>query len=296
MVGTEAALAQQQDDGALSGAAELAAAGLLLRGIGVAPALAYRDRNYGDPLTPEQHARWQKNRAIVKDLWDSRYAKPQQRTPQPASDYDDGEPEWIDHREERLRDRGIEVGYSTNNRNYFARVQGDGNPGPSVRVTPQARPSTLAHEMGHAEMYASANQLGKAASDVISKIQENKYKTPVDMQQLAGMSRRSRDWRHTLLPMSGVIAGLATGAVLGDSGATIGGLVGAATGLPLLAVEAEAWRRGAQYARAMGISRRRYAADAFLPLMSYAALPVMNAGLGMLAGELASDATSGKMG
>jgi len=69
-----AATQGQHDDGALSGAGELAAAALLLRGVALAPALARRRMKYTAEPTEQERQTWQANTAIAKKMWNDKYA------------------------------------------------------------------------------------------------------------------------------------------------------------------------------------------------------------------------------
>jgi len=297
-----AATQGQYDDGALSGAGELAVAALLLRGVALAPALARRRMKYTAEPTEQERQAWSTNTAIAKKIWDDKYAPPKQERKlltRTVRDPEGNYHEYTDPDEfEPSHEQGIRIRQSNNDvlsaerhRNFFRRA----GQGPEVAVQVQADPATLAHEMGHAEMYARANQINNAASDLISQLQENKVDWLPPIQAMA-TGKTGSDWKRSFLPAAGALAGIGAGALLGDNGAAVGGLVGAATGLPLFAVEAEAWRRGAEYAKAMGVSRRRYAAQAIIPLLSYAALPLSNAALGAASADLSNDLFRGQLG
>lgn len=257
-----------------------------------------------DPTEQERQA-WLANKATAKKIWDDKYAPAgQEKTPvtRTIRDPDGGYHEYVDPDEYessrepttpgiRIRQPNNDIVSAERYRNFFRRT----SQGPEVGVQVRASPATLAHEMGHAEMYARANQINGAASDLISELQENKVEWLPSIHAMAS-GTPGGDWKRSFLPVAGALAGVGAGALLGDSGAAVGGLVGAATGLPLFAVEAEAWRRGAEYAKAMGVSKRRYAAQAILPLLSYAALPLSNAALGAASAELSNDLFRGQLG
>lgn len=296
------ATAGGDDNGALSGAAELAVAALLLRGVVMAPALASRRGRYLAEPSEQERATWRKNTDIAKKIWDDKYAsppgdvKPVTRTitdPEgntyQIEDPDEFEPVKPESPAIKIRQPSGKITSAERFRNFFRRT----SEGPEVAIQVRADPSTLAHEMGHAEMYARGNQLNGAASDLISRLQEGKLGWMPAPRVLA---TGAGDWRGALFPVAGALAGLGAGALLGDSGAAVGGLVGMSTGVPLLVMEAEAWRRGAEYAKAMGVGRRRYAAQAILPLASYAAIPLSNAALGAASAELSKDLFQGKLG
>jgi len=291
-----------RDDGALSGAGELAVAALLLRGVALAPALARRRMKYTAEPTEQERQAWQANTAIAKKIWDDKYAPPKQEQKPVTRTVRDPEGNYHEYEDpdefEFLPQQGIRIRQPNNSvlsaeryRNFLRRT----SQGPEVAVQIQADPATLAHEMGHAEMYARANQINGTASDLISRLQENKVDWLPSIRAMAS-GKTDGDWKRSLFPVAGALAGLGAGALLGDDGAAVGGLVGAATGLPLLAVEAEAWRRGSEYAKAMGVSRRRYAAQAIIPLLSYAALPLSSAALGAASADLSSDLFRGQLG
>lgn len=297
-----AATQNQRDDGALSGAGELAVAALLLRGVALAPALARRRIKYTVEPTEQERQAWRTNTTIAKKIWNDKYAPPKQEekpVTRTVRDPEGNYHEYTDPDEFELpREQGIRIRQPNNDilsaerhRNFFRRA----GHGPEVAVQIQADPATLAHEMGHAEMYARANQINNAASDLVSRLQENKVDWLPPIQAMA-FGKTGGDWKRSFFPAAGALAGIGAGALLGDNGAAVGGLVGAATGLPLFAVEAEAWRRGAEYAKAMGVSRRRYAAQAIIPLLSYAALPLSNAALGAASADLSNDLFRGQLG
>lgn len=291
------------DDDALSGAAELAIAALLLRGVALAPALARRKGRYLVEPTEEERRAWRSNAGIAKEIWDKKYASPVEKsktvvrtvTDPDGNTFEIEDPDEFESPAKaqspaiRIRIPADRVDSAERFRNFFRRT----NDGPEVAVQIRADPAILAHEMGHAEMYARGNQLNGAASDLVSRLQEGKLSWIPNPRSLAA-GRGS--WQDALLPAAGALAGLGAGALLGDSGSAIGGLVGLSTGVPLFVVEAEAWRRGAEYAKAMGVGRRRYAAQALLPLASYAALPLSSAALGAASAELSNDLFHGKLG
>lgn len=292
-----------EDNGALSGAAELAIAAMLLRAIPQRAWVSRRTMNSSRPPATAQQEELEAKMGKVKEIWEKKYVPAR---PEPAMRTiigPDGAAYEVpadDHiRSESGELPGIDVRLNSNKapdlpgRNYFSR----GRPfeRPLVVVTANAHPATLAHEMGHAELYASANQLNGAASDLVARIQEDQIDWLPSKHTLA-RGAGARNWPQVLLPAAGAVAGLGTGALLGDNGALPAALIGGATGLPLLVVEAEAWRRGAEYAKALGVSRRRYAAQAVLPLLAYASLGASNAALGALASELSSDVFRGEAG
>lgn len=296
--------AQQPDDsrGALSGAAELAIAALLLRQIPVRAKSAIRRQHYQQHPSDQERRLAQANLAHVKKIWDDKYAPTPAAAPSSRRVIDpDGNevelPDWEDVDGPGQGPQGLRVRLANNAssgeryRSFFRRTSS----GPEVVVQARADPATLAHEMGHAELYASGNQINGAASSLLGRLQENKVDWLPHIRTLA-TGDYARSWHDTLLPAAGAIAGLGAGALMGDNGSVVGGLVGGATALPLFAVEVEAWRRGAEYAKALGVGRRRYAARALFPLLTYGSVGLSNAAMGAAAAELSNDLFRGELG
>lgn len=288
--------------GGLSGAAELAIAALLLRQIPVRAKTAIRRERYKQPASDHEARQTRANLARAKKIWDDKYAPPPAAASSSRRVVDpDGNvvelPDWEDADGPDQGPRGIHVRLANNAdpreryRNFFRRTSS----GPEVAVQARADPAVLAHEMGHAELYASGRQINGAASSLLGRLQEDMVDWLPNIRTLA-IGDYARSWQDVLLPAAGAIAGLGAGALMGDNGSVVGGLVGGATALPLFAVEAEAWRRGAEYAKALGIGRRRYAAQSLFPLLAYGSVGLSNAALGAAAGELSNDLFRGELG
>lgn len=217
--------------------------------------------------------------APMRELWNSKYNAP----------LDDGS-DGYRYPEPRLvyRPEGFE-GKSSTGMKHDAMHQGEGYP--VVGLTRRGTVATMAHEMGHADM-AGPDYRGRLAltSDPLAYLQQG---------QLGGvrpvaLSRGGRGWQ-ALLPYAPMVIGAGAGMLGGE---TQGALAGAAAGLlgqaPLLAVEAEAWRRGAQYAATAGLGRKEYYRKAVLPFLGYlvnaAGKTAAAAGAGGLAGWLGEQA------
>lgn len=275
----QAAADSDQGHGSLSGPAELATAALLLRYLVMPQYAAQHKKSFGRPLDPADRTALMQGMEAARKLWNGKYAP---SAPHVSDDAWEDTFSW---------DGRIRVAASPQVSNKFTRRNGE----PQVAINTSADLSSLAHEMGHAEMFATGHGLNGVSPDFMGRLQEAKIRGIAPTQTLA-KGNTSRGWRGALAPAVGAVAGIGAGALAGDAGPIVGGIVGAATGLPLLAVELEAWRRGAEYAKAMGIGRGRYAARAILPLLSYASIPAANAALGIAAGELAKDAAQGNLG
>lgn len=158
---------------------------------------------------------------------------------------------------------------------------------PQVLMNPLSSTSTMAHEMGHAEMAGRIHR-NKAtfAQDPVAWMQEKRFGQGSQSWALGNLFRGGPGWR-TLLPLAVPAIGAAGGVATGpEGGAVIGGLTGLAAAAPVLAYEAEAWRRGEDYAKAAGVGRRAYYRHAMVPFLSYLLGAVGTAGLGAGAGAL----------
>lgn len=270
-------------------AAELALASLLLSFGGHAGASYLYDTGFVPDAAIKENIQKQKNdfREMSK-LYNQRYASPV--TPVPA-------PEGM----QRGVDAYGEVAYSQppitltqgqipnrgHSSSFHKTFSRSGQFEPHIAVNPRRTAPTMAHEFGHAAMGARVHrQNAGLLDDPIAWAQEKR------MPQAGGWGFRSlstpgEGWRK-FLPLLPLAVGSVTGLPLGpELGAGLGAATGALANLPLLAVEAEAWRRGEDYARAAGVPRREYYRKAVAPFLTYLMLAGRNIGLGAGGGALA---------
>jgi hypothetical protein len=271
-----------------SDAAELALASLLLAFGGHAGAsyLYHRDSVPSDDVS--RNAKKQRDAfPAMSRLYSDRYFAPvDSRT---ASDALGDDKDW--HDEMATDGRSVSLSQEPplnpdHSSAYARRRTTSGHIDPLIVMNPRRGVSTMAHEFGHADM--GGRYHGRKTGlldDPVAWAQEVRFPQGGGW-GLRSLAAPGPGWRKflPLLPMAaGAVAGLPLGPELG---AGIGATVGAMANLPLVAVEAEAWRRGEDYARAAGVPRRHYYRMAMAPFLTYVMQAIRNTAMGAGAGAL----------
>lgn len=272
-----------------SDAAELALASLLLAFGGHAGASYLSQSNSVPNADVPRNSQKQRDAfRVMSRLYNERYSAPVNSGA--AGDAPGGGLNW--HDEMVTSEPPISLSQKpladpNHNSSYTSQRTASGRLKPYIIMNPRRDVSTMAHEFGHADMGGRFHrQKTGFLDDPVAWAQERRFP------QGGGWGLRSlitpgQGWRKflPLLPMAaGAVAGLPLGPELG---AGIGATIGAMANVPTVAVEAEAWRRGEDYARAAGIPRSHYYRMAMAPFLTYVMQAVRNTGMGAGAGALA---------